>query len=147
MTTPTTKRGTPPKVEMRIPNVRRPSLPMIIGEACDLAGVTPFDLFGRERSRRLVGTRVAISLVASKWGYSYPEIARAMGKKNHSTPLSAVHDYESGGLLAESREVVGELVAAMMPTDPEPKRLHSQLDGDPALQRKLLDEVEARRTA
>ncbi len=72
----------------------QPSTPVqpavIIDITCETLGVTRSDFCGPGRHRRLVAARgLAALLCRSMTTLSYPEIARAMGRSNHSTVYTA----------------------------------------------------------
>jgi len=70
---------------------RRPIPPAtIIEEACTALGVDQTELMGRGRHRRIVLARsLIVHLCRRLTTRSYPEIARAMGRPNHSTVITA----------------------------------------------------------
>lgn len=70
---------------------RRPiRLETIREEVCRALRVDPSDLLGRGRHKRVVLARTVIShLARALTTMSYPEIARAMGRPNHSTIVTA----------------------------------------------------------
>ncbi|NUQ66739.1 MAG: ATP-binding protein [Phycisphaerales bacterium] len=77
--------------EAALSTPRRPIPPAaIIDEACSALGVDKAELMGRGRHRRIVLARAMIvHLCRRLTTRSYPEIARAMGRPNHSTVITA----------------------------------------------------------
>jgi chromosomal replication initiation ATPase DnaA len=62
------------------------SIPMIVDATCQRLGVTGEELTGRSRHRRISLARAVIAYLARELTtLSYPEIARAMGRNNHSS--------------------------------------------------------------
>lgn len=70
---------------------RRPLTPaQVVTSICDRLGVTHAELAGRGRHHRVVLARAMSTAVARRLtSASYPEIARAIGRPNHSTVITA----------------------------------------------------------
>lgn len=83
---------------------RRPiRLETIREEVCRALRVDPSDLLGRGRHKRVVLARTVIShLARALTTMSYPEIARAMGRPNHSTIVTACKRIEGQMARGES---------------------------------------------
>lgn len=79
------------------PRPRRPlSIEAISGEVCRLLSVELGDLMGKGRHKRVVLARaVCVHLCRRYTTHSYPEIARGIGRPNHSTVITA-HQRLSG---------------------------------------------------
>lgn len=73
------------------PRPRRPlSIDAISAEVCRLLSVEPVDLMGKGRHKRVVLARaVCVHLCRRYTTHSYPEIARGIGRPNHSTVITA----------------------------------------------------------
>ncbi len=71
--------------------VRPVRMTLIIEEVCRVLRVETSELFGKGRHKRVVLAR-SMCAVLGRWltTMSYPEIARAMGRPNHSTVVTAV---------------------------------------------------------
>jgi chromosomal replication initiator protein len=71
--------------------LRRPLTPaQVVACVCERLGVTPAELAGRGRHRRVVLARAMATAVSRRLtSGSYPEIARAIGRPNHSTVITA----------------------------------------------------------
>lgn len=71
--------------------VRRPvRVERIMQTVCESLGVSPQEFCGHGRHRRFVLARALTVLLArERTNLSYPEIARAMGRPNHSTVITA----------------------------------------------------------
>jgi len=66
--------------------------------------VSGMELLGRDRSRTIALARhVAMYLARKRLEYSFPEIGRAFGRRDHTTVLSAVRRIER---LADTRESI-----------------------------------------
>lgn len=65
----------------------------IIRAVSEVSGVTPSEIVGLRRERRIVVARhVAIALTRNRLGFlSYPEIGRAFGKRDHTSMMYAVN--------------------------------------------------------
>jgi len=62
----------------------------VVAAACRVLGVSPSEFMGRGRHKRVVLARsIAATLCRRFTTLSYPEIARAMGRPNHSTVITA----------------------------------------------------------
>lgn len=74
-----------------VARARRPiQISVIIAEACRALQVDPSDLGGRGRHKRVVMARSLISYLARRLTtLSFPEIARALSRPNHSTVITA----------------------------------------------------------
>jgi chromosomal replication initiation ATPase DnaA len=77
------------------PTANRPVRPvrmtLILEEVCRVLRVEPGELFGKGRHKRVVLARSVCAVLArSLTTMSYPEIARALGRPNHSTVVTAV---------------------------------------------------------
>lgn len=72
--------------------VRRPiPITVVIDIACAVCGVSFGEVAGRGRHWRVSATRGLIVLAARTWTMcSFPEIARAMHRPNHSTVITAM---------------------------------------------------------
>jgi len=71
-------------------NGRPVSMPMVIDRVCEGLEVTRDDLAGKGRHPRVVLARAMVTLLARRLTRgSYPEIARAIGRSNHSTVITA----------------------------------------------------------
>lgn len=70
---------------------RRPlSIDAIYTEICRCMGVDPAELMGKGRHKRVVLARaVCVHLCRQHTTHSYPEIAKGMGRPNHSTVITA----------------------------------------------------------
>lgn len=76
----------------------------IAREVCAALGVAMGELLGRGRTARVVLAReVTVELATRLSNRSFPEIARAMGRTNHSTPLTQVKKIR--GLMADGAVV------------------------------------------
>lgn len=63
---------------------------VILQTTCDQMGLTPAQVLGQGRSRHVVLARAIVVLLAREFTpMSYPEIAAAMGRNNHSTVITA----------------------------------------------------------
>lgn len=78
---------------------RRPlSIDAIYTEICRCMGVDPVELMGKGRHKRVVLARaICVHLCRQHTTHSYPEIAKGMGRPNHSTVITA-HQRLSGQL-------------------------------------------------
>jgi len=95
------------------PGIRtgRPRRPVrvqaIMQIACATLGVTIEELMGKGRHKRVVLTRAVTVLLARELtNHSYPEIARAMGRPNHSTVITA-HKRISGQIQGDDFADIG----------------------------------------
>ena len=87
-------------------DVRRPiRLERIMDVVCSELEVEQTDLFGRGRHKKVVLARALITLLARRLTTrSYPEIARGIGRPNHSTVITAhqrIERHMAEGLLVE----------------------------------------------
>lgn len=73
------------------PRLRRPiTAEVIVGEVCRELSVDLNDFMGKGRHKRVVLARSLVSSLSRKLTtMSFPEIARAMGRSNHSTIITA----------------------------------------------------------
>lgn len=80
--------------EQRMP--RKPiHVPQILDAACARVGVTTADVLGKSRHKRIVLARsVTAHLARQLTTQSFPEIARALGRSNHSTVIAACQRVE-----------------------------------------------------
>jgi chromosomal replication initiator protein len=71
--------------------LRKPlRLPHILAVVCERLGVDQSEVMGRGRHKRVVLARSVAALIARDLTtHSYPEIARALGRDNHSTVVTA----------------------------------------------------------
>ncbi|MFM9956747.1 MAG: DnaA ATPase domain-containing protein [Phycisphaerales bacterium] len=71
--------------------VRKPvRMSAILSTVCERLGVEPSDVLGRGRHKRVVLARSVCSWLARQLTtHSFPEIARALGRENHSTVVTA----------------------------------------------------------
>lgn len=83
---------------LRPPNRYKPSpekLDKIIGAACLVCGVTIDDLASKSRREAVVMAREIIAVLGHReTTFSYPELARAIGRPNHSTMITAANRHE-----------------------------------------------------
>jgi chromosomal replication initiator protein len=83
--------------------VRPVRMTLIIEEVCRVLRVEAGELFGKGRHKRVVLARsVCAVLGRSLTTMSYPEIARALGRPNHSTVVTAVQRLQSQVAAAET---------------------------------------------
>lgn len=79
-----------------------------VSKRCRELGFYAFDVRGPCRARYLVDARIVIAreLRAEPWKRSYPRIARALGRRNHTTAMALVRGgkRKSGGKHEGSRE-------------------------------------------
>ena len=76
----------------------------IIASVCERLGIEPDELLGRGRHRRVVLARsLVVHLARELTTLSFPEIARGLGRENHSTVHTAARRIERD--LAESESV------------------------------------------
>ncbi|MCB9845769.1 MAG: ATP-binding protein [Phycisphaeraceae bacterium] len=70
---------------------RRPArIEQIVELVCHSLGVSSAELMGRGRHRRVVAARaLCVAIARELTNLSYPEIARAMGRPNHSSVITA----------------------------------------------------------
>ena len=99
----------------------RPARPVPIGDVvdgvCDALEVTREDLAGKGRHPRVVLARAAVTALARRLTrYSYPEIANAIGRRNHSTVITAHRRIER-------QMASGETLAVGLASDGEPVSL------------------------
>lgn len=81
---------------------------IIIASVCDVLRVRPEDLYGNGRHPRVVLARAVVVAVARQWTlYSYPCIACALGRPNHSTVITA-HQRVKRQLTIPVRDLWGE---------------------------------------
>ncbi|HYD02471.1 MAG TPA: DnaA/Hda family protein, partial [Phycisphaerales bacterium] len=98
---PETTRGGVGAVLARIGPRQPVRLEQVVALACQKMNVTLTEVAGRGRHPRVVLARALATLLARKHTRaSYPEIARALGRPNHSTVITAHQRLDS--LLAES---------------------------------------------
>lgn len=75
----------------------------ILGVVCERLGVDQSDVMGRGRHKRVVLARSLTALLARELTtHSYPEIARALGRDNHSTVVTACQRLKKSMDAAES---------------------------------------------
>lgn len=72
---------------------RRIFVSQLVREAAAHLNVTPEELTGPGRARELVRARAAISRVARDQGYSYPQIGRLLGGRDHTTIMHLIKEY------------------------------------------------------
>jgi len=92
------------------PRVRRPvPLGVIADEVCRQLRVQMVDLTGKGRHKRVVLARAMITHLSRRLTtHSFPEIARAIGRPNHSTVITA-HKRIAAQMAANERAEVDEL--------------------------------------
>lgn len=79
----------------------------IIDSVCTRLGIEPDELLGRGRHRRVVLARsLVVHLARSLTTLSFPEIARGLGRENHSTVHTAARRIEAD--LAAAEAAMGE---------------------------------------
>ncbi|HAW96212.1 MAG TPA: hypothetical protein DCX60_08050 [Phycisphaerales bacterium] len=79
----------------------------IIDSVCQRLGIEPDELLGRGRHRRVVLARsLVVHLARSLTTLSFPEIARGLGRENHSTVHTAARRIEAD--LAAAEAAMGE---------------------------------------
>ncbi|MEE2682201.1 MAG: DnaA/Hda family protein [Planctomycetota bacterium] len=84
----------------------------IISSVCERLGIEPDELLGRGRHRRVVLARsLVVHLARELTTLSFPEIARGLGRENHSTVHTAARRIERE--LAESEADEGQPTAAL----------------------------------
>ncbi len=90
------ERITPALVERALGGVRptRRDTPVrlaeIVDAVCSVVGVTHDDILGTSRHQRIVVARgLVVHVARAVTSHSYPEIARAIGRSNHSTAITA----------------------------------------------------------
>jgi chromosomal replication initiator protein len=82
----------------------------VVAAACRVMGVSASEFMGRGRHKRVVLARsIAATLCRRFTTMSYPEIARAMGRPNHSTVITACQRLARQLEHAEPSELDGEL--------------------------------------
>lgn len=70
------------------------SVEELIDRTCYAMGVTTMEVRGDGRNPRVVATRMLIAyMLRENTHMSFPEIARAMGRPNHSTVITAYKRY------------------------------------------------------
>lgn len=93
-------------------------VPLVASHVCRSLGVDLSDLMGRGRHKRVVLARSMVSYLARRLtSHSYPEIARALNRQNHSTIVTACQRMEraiEGGVRCDAgpdldQVLVGEL--------------------------------------
>ena len=57
-------------------------------------GIDPIEMTGKSRRKRLVHARSVVAMLLKQRGWSYPRIARAIGRGDHSTALYAVETFD-----------------------------------------------------
>jgi chromosomal replication initiator protein len=92
------------------PRVRRPvPLGVIADEVCRQLRVQMVDLTGKGRHKRVVLARAMITHLSRRLTtHSFPEIARAIGRPNHSTVITA-HKRIAAQMAANERAEIDEL--------------------------------------
>jgi chromosomal replication initiator protein len=86
--------GQPGSSEAALPTGPVP-MERIIGAVCERCGVQPGELGNNGRTRRVVLARSLVVLLARKMtNLSYPEIARGIGRPNHSTVITQIRALE-----------------------------------------------------
>ena len=89
----------------------------VVDCVCDALEVTREDLAGKGRHPRVVLARAAVTALARRLTrYSYPKIAHAIGRRNHSTVITAHRRIER-------QMETGETLAVGLATDGEPVSL------------------------
>ena len=84
----------------------------IINSVCSRLGIEPDELLGRGRHRRVVLARsLVVHLARELTTLSFPEIARGLGRENHSTVHTAARRIERE--LEESESTDGKAAAAL----------------------------------
>ena len=88
----------------------------IIDSVCDRLGIEPDELLGRGRHRRVVLARsLVVHLARSLTTLSFPEIARGLGRENHSTVHTAARRIEADLAAAEAAMGQKEYVPRPLP--------------------------------
>jgi chromosomal replication initiator protein len=96
----------------------------IIAQTCRYLSVDPGDLSGRTRHKRVVLARALITHLARQYTtMSFPEIARALGRPNHSTVITAYQ--RLAGQLAANEHLGHEHVPEPMTINVLVERLSS----------------------
>lgn len=99
--------------------IARPPIAEIIKAAAFYIGRPPADLKGPDRTRELAHTRHAITAVATRHGYSCPDIGAALGGRDHTT---ALHSRQRAAELLEVSQWFRDLVSAIeAATAPAPR--------------------------
>lgn len=62
----------------------------LIRRAAELAGVSVDTLTSPQRTHKLAMHRWAVMGIMRNWGWSYPRIARALGRKDHTSAMNGV---------------------------------------------------------
>jgi chromosomal replication initiator protein len=100
----------------------------IITQTCRYLSVDPMDLSGRTRHKRVVLARSVITHLARQFTtMSFPEIARALGRPNHSTVITAYQ--RLAAQLAENEQLGHEHVPEPMTVNALVDRLTTTLKG------------------
>lgn len=94
--------------------LRRPvSAENIIGEICRELGVDLHDFMGKGRHKRVVLARSLVASISRRLTtMSFPEIARAMGRSNHSTVITAQKRLDRQVAEDAGRPLSGEVAGA-----------------------------------
>jgi chromosomal replication initiator protein len=101
----------------------------VVAAACRVMGVSASEFMGRGRHKRVVLARsIAAALCRKFTTMSYPEIARAMGRPNHSTIITACQrlgrQLEGGEPSGLDGELAGVSIARLMElADEETRRI------------------------
>jgi hypothetical protein len=88
----------------------------IIHHASQLSGLTVGTLVGKSREQRIVRVRQAVMLIAREQvsdgttAYSYPQIGRALGGKDHAT---IIHGCDKAALIADRDPVYAGFIDAL----------------------------------
>lgn len=87
-----------------------PDLVELINRICEQFAISADTFAGRGRHRSVVRARcVCVAAARMAWRYSYPQIARAMGRPNHSTVISMHHrGLEDQTILEDARRLAVE---------------------------------------
>jgi chromosomal replication initiation ATPase DnaA len=66
-----------------------------LNEACQAAGISPVDLFSMTRKQRLAEKRFHVMWILRQRGWSYPRIAKRLGRTHHTTALHGVRRWSA----------------------------------------------------
>lgn len=78
------------------PRLTPRDIPTVLHVACNVCGCSTDDLYSRSRHPSMVAARqIVVRLLRDNSHLSFPEIARVMGRENHSTTITQYQRIES----------------------------------------------------
>lgn len=84
----------PKRIPMDLGSVYAPA--RVLGEVSGRFGVSVAEILSKDRHKSIARARHVAAWLLRQTGMSYPEIGRALGKRDHTTAMASVERVEAG---------------------------------------------------